>query len=369
MRILLIEPFFTGSHRQWALDYQSHSGHEVELLTLEGRHWKWRMHGGAVELAAQFNASDCTPDLILVTDMLDLTTFLSLTRKRTAHIPSAVYFHENQLTYPWSATDADVQLKRDMHYAFINYTSALAADHVLFNSDYHRTSFLSALPAFLDAFPDHRTPSSVEAIDRKSEVLHLGLDLAALDAHRPNEPDWQQRAVILWNHRWEYDKNPEQFFNALFTIQDRGWDFKLVVLGEQFRGSPAIFAEAKERLAPHILHWGYVESREEYVQWLWRSDILPVTSHQDFFGGSVVEAMHCNVKPLLPKRLAYPEHLPSFVHPAYFYDEDDFTDRLHRWIKDIKVLRRQQTRSFVQHYDWSVLVAEYDRRFGAMANH
>lgn len=366
MHILLIEPFFTGSHRQWALGYQQHSRHRIELLTLEGRHWKWRMHGGAVVLAEQFNASESRPDLIIATDMLDLSTFLALTRHRTAGIPTAVYFHENQLTYPWSATDADVTLKRDQHYAFINYTSALAADRVFFNSAYHRDSFLSALPAFLKAFPDHHGLSTVGVIEDKSEVLHLGLDLSAMDAHRPEETDWQQRAVVLWNHRWEYDKNPEQFFRALFTIQDRGWDFKLVVLGERFRGSPPIFDEAKERLAERILHWGYAESREEYVQWLWRSDILPVTGHQDFFGGSVVEAMHCNVKPLLPKRLAYPEHLPSFLHPAYFYEEDDFADSLHRWIKDIKVLRRQQTRSFVEHYDWNVKAAEYDRVFSGM---
>jgi len=201
----------------------------------------------------------------------------------------------------------------------------------------------------------------------KSEVLHLGLDLAALDEQETEEEERPQRAVILWNHRWEYDKGPERFFNALFTVQERGWDFKLVVLGERFKGSPAIFDEAREKLAEHILHWGYCDSREEYVQWLRRSDILPVTSVQDFFGGSVVEAMYCNVKPLLPMRLAYPEHLPASVHQAYFYEEEDFTDRLHRWIRDIKVLRKQQTRSFVQHYDWSVMAPAYDRRFAELA--
>lgn len=367
MHILLLEPFLTGSHWHWAEGYQRHSGHTVELLTLEGRHWKWRMHGGAVELAARFNAGDSRPDLILATDMLDLTTFLALTRKRTAGIPTAIYFHENQLTYPWSATDDDVRLRRDLHYAFINYTSALAADRVFFNSAYHRDSFLGALPDFLNAYPDHKGLDTVDILREKSEVLHLGLDLAALDARRPEGEESPQRAVILWNHRWEYDKNPERFFNALFTIKERGWDFKLVVLGEKFKGSPAIFEEARKRLAEHILHWGYCDSREDYVKWLWRSDILPVTSNQDFFGGSVVEAMYCNVKPLLPHRLAYPEHLPKSVHPAYFYDEDDFTDRLQRWIRDIRVLRKQQTRSFVQQYDWSVMASGYDRRFGEMA--
>lgn len=40
MRILLIESFLTGSHRQWAEGYQLHSGHEVELLTHPAR-LKW----------------------------------------------------------------------------------------------------------------------------------------------------------------------------------------------------------------------------------------------------------------------------------------------------------------------------------------
>ena len=37
------------------------------------------------------------------------------------------------------------------------------------------------------------------------------------------------------------------------------------------------------------------------------SDILPITSNQDFFGGSIIEAMYCETTPLLPKRLTYPE--------------------------------------------------------------
>ena len=28
-------------------------------------------------------------------------------------------------------------------------------------------------------------------------------------------------AVILWNHRWEYDKNPELFFTTLFDLDNR----------------------------------------------------------------------------------------------------------------------------------------------------
>lgn len=368
MHIVLTEPFFSGSHRQWAEGYQRHSGHRVELLTLEGRHWKWRMHGGAVALAEQFMQRDLRPDLLLATDMLDLTTFLALTRKRTAHIPVALYFHENQLTYPWSATDADVPLQRDRHYAFINYTSALSADRVLFNSAYHRDSFLGALPGFLGAFPDHRGTANVDAIAERSAVLPLGLDLAALDAHLPLNKERPPHAVILWNHRWEYDKGPEEFFHALFALQERGVEFGLVVLGEQFKESPAVFEEARERLRDRILHWGYAASRTDYVQWLWRSDILPVTARQDFFGASVVEAMHCGVRPLLPARLAYPEHLPERCHSDMLYrNGDDLTDRLEHLVRNVGMLRGHNARTYVERYDWGVMAPIYDRMWSELA--
>ena len=47
MKILLIEPYFTGSHKQWAEGYKSYSKHEVKILSMKGQFWKWRMHGGA----------------------------------------------------------------------------------------------------------------------------------------------------------------------------------------------------------------------------------------------------------------------------------------------------------------------------------
>lgn len=130
MNILLIEPYFTGSHKSWAEGYKSHSNHTIDLLTMKGQFWKWRMHGGAVTLANQYLYSNYNPDLIITTDMLDLSTFLSLTRRKTASIPTALYFHENQLTYPWSPTDRDVIENRNKHYGFINFTSALSADYV-----------------------------------------------------------------------------------------------------------------------------------------------------------------------------------------------------------------------------------------------
>ena len=143
----LLEPYCIGSHQLWAEGYARYSRHRVVLLTMPGRFWKWRMHGGAVtlaRLARQQWETEGRPPLLLVSDMLDLPAFLGLTRDFLADVPVALYFHENQLTYPLPPGE-----KRDLHYAFINYTSALAADRVFFNSAYHRDSFFAELPLSL----------------------------------------------------------------------------------------------------------------------------------------------------------------------------------------------------------------------------
>lgn len=364
MQILLLEPFFGGSHRQWAEGFRKHSRHQVHILGLPGRHWKWRMYGGAVSLARQFLESNVQPDLILASDMLDLPTFLSLSRKKSAGLPVAVYFHENQITYPWSPTDADPKLQRNNQYGFINYTSALVADRIYFNSRYHRRSFLDALPEFLRQFPDHREAELIESIAAKSEVLPLGMDLESLLDHA-SLPDPVDSPVILWNHRWEYDKNPELFFQTLFQLHERGMDFKLVVLGESFKHSPKIFQTAGEKLSDRLLHFGYARSRAAYAAWLRYADLLPVTSNQDFFGGSTVEAIYANCYPLLPDRLAFPEHIPDPAGPRHLYGNNaDLLPRLLDILPKIKSLNRNTSyRDFVAHYDWRILADDYDQRF------
>ncbi|MBE0598191.1 MAG: DUF3524 domain-containing protein [Desulfuromonadales bacterium] len=363
MKICLIEPFHTGSHAAWAEEYARCSRHQVELLTLNGRHWKWRMHGGAVTLARKYLASGWNPDLLLVSDMLDLTTFLALTRSRSASLPTALYFHENQLTYPWSPTDADPVQRRDAHYAFINYTSALAADVVLFNSRYHLEAFARELPAFLRSFPDQNELGSLALLAAKSSVLPLGLDLRRLDQHRPAPPAPLAPPLILWNHRWEYDKGPEEFFAALYRLQEEGLPFEVAILGESYRQIPPVFAEGQQRLGKRIVQFGYASDFADYARWLWRADILPVTSRHDFFGASVVQAIYCHCTPLLPRRLAYPEHLPTPLQERFLYDGfDDLLARLRQLLRD----PRPQTEGLHAHvarYDWGELVARYDDLF------
>lgn len=367
MQISLVEPFFSGSHAQWAEGLQAHSRHEVHLQTLPGRFWKWRMYGGAVALSRRFLAEGRDYDLLLASDMLDLSTFLALSRQQIRQLPVAIYFHENQLTYPWSPTDPDRASQRNNQYAFLNYTSALVADQLFFNSIYHRDSFLGALPDFLRQFPDYRGLDTLEGLAEKSQVLPLGMDLRALDLHDP--PLRSGPPVLLWNHRWEYDKDPEAFFDLVFRLKAEGLDFRLIVLGQHYERQPAIFAKAKKELASHCLHFGYVADRQAYLRYLWQADLLPVTSRQDFFGGSIVEAMYCGVTPLLPNRLAYPAHIPDSKKSTYLYEGTEALYQKVRWaMREVEQLRQKtaDVRAMVAHYDWSEISEQYDEAFAAV---
>lgn len=360
--IALIEPFFGGSHRAWAEGLKRHSQCEIELFGLSDRFWKWRMHGGAVTLAHMLLESQKQFDLILASDMLDASVFLAQIRQRYPAIPIVLYMHENQLTYPWSPTDPDVSRKRDVHYGYINYTSALAAEAVLFNSDYHRVGFLDACESMLRRFPDHQNLDSLKALIAKSRTLHLGLDLSFFDSCKPLKAE-ERPPLILWNHRWEYDKNPEGFFRMLFVLAAEGLDFEVAVLGECYSDCPEIFKEAEKTLNDRLLHFGFCESREAYAAWLWRADILPVTSCQDFFGISIVEACYCGAIPLLPNRLSYPELLPPKAQNDYLYDsEDELLSKMRGMLKEKKEFP-ENIREHVAQFDWKVQIKSYDHCF------
>lgn len=359
LNIAFVEPFYTGSHQLWANGLKEHSDHYIELFTLPGRHWKWRMHGAAITMSEEIIAASTSYDLIVCSDMMDVALLSALLQRSGITTPVTIYFHENQLTYPWSPEDRDVMLQRDRHYGWINYSSALVADRIWFNSNYHMEVFLEALPGFLNAFPDSRNKYTVDQIRKKSSVLHLALDIRALTSYR-RDPSYEV-PVLLWNHRWEYDKNPETFFLLCRRLKAAGFEFKLIVLGQHTEDYPAIFDVAKEEFQNEIIHWGYASSRMAYMDLLKKADIIPVTSYQDFFGASVVEAMAAGCFPMIPDRLAYREHLPADLQEVCIYmDEDELYERIQA--HDVSGASEVTTRiqDFVFRYDWTNMVPKYD---------
>lgn len=375
MNVLLISPYHGGSHQAWAEGYRQFSQNTVDLLTLPARFWKWRMHGGAATLARRFLQSNVNPDLILASDMLDLTTFLALTRRRTSRIPAAVYMHENQLTYPLPKDGSKGPMRRqlgerDRHYAFINYASMLAADRIFFNSNYHKESFFAALPNFLKHFPEYNELSSTAILRDKSDVLPVGIDLRRLDRQAEDPPAaaaQQEPPLLLWNQRWEYDKNPEDFFAALTALANEGLSFRVALCGQQYGQQPAVFAEGQAQLGRRVIHAGYA-SPERYAQLLWEADITVSTAVHEFFGISIVEAIYAHTFPILPARLSYPEIVPARHHASCLYaDQADLVAKL-RWALSCRDESREKASDLAgeaARFDWRAVAPVYDRALAA----
>ncbi len=366
LTVWLLNPYHTGSHCAWAEGYAAHSRHRVQVLAMPGQFWKWRMHGGALELAAQAQARLAAgerPDLLVATSMTNLPAFLALTRPALAPTPVVLYMHENQLTYPPSPGT-----KRDLAFGMIQHLSMLAADRVCFNSAYHLRSWFDEAPRLLKHFPDYTHLETIEVARDRSQVLPVGCDLRRLDLARParSVSDRSGPPLILWNQRWEYDKAPETMLAALYALADEGLPFRVALAGKNSRVAPAEFATAQARLGDRLVHLGYAASEADYTRLLWSADVVLSTAIHEFFGVSTVEAIYCGARPVLPNRLSYPELLPPGAYASCLYDDfPGLLARLRRALADPHSDPAWQ--SHVAQFDWHVQALVYDELLGSVS--
>lgn len=371
MKVLLLEPYCGGSHRAWAEGYAAHSRHDVTLLTLSARFWKWRMQGGALTLAEQARALTSRPDLILASDMLNFPAFLGLTRDFLAGIPAALYCHENQLTYPLPPSSPLVGgkergEKRDLTYSMINWLSMLAANRVYFSSSYHLEDWFEELPRLLNYFPDYTHLHRIAEVRAKAEVLPVGCDLCRFDEIPPSQAF---PPLILWNQRWEYDKDSATFFRALYELAEEGVDFQVALAGRSYRQTAPEFEAARQRLGERVVHFGYADEAR-YAVLLRQADVVVSTALHEFFGVAIIEAVYCGCFPVLPFRLTYPEFIPPRHHEDCLYEDFDGLLARLRWAlahPDQARALAAELRPAVACFDWTEIAPRYDEALSLLA--
>ena len=367
LHILILEAYDGGSHGHFLDGLIRHSRHHYVRLGLPGRKWKWRMRGSSIYFsqqavqalsAANVKAEDV--DLIFTSDMTSVADLRAMLPSELNRKPIVCYFHENQLTYPLP-DESD----RDYQYGFTNITSCLASEAVWFNSEYHRREFFQGVEDLLCRMPDYVPENIVETIRQKSQVMPLGLDPALFELNRTLYPPTPPKPpIILWNHRWEYDKNPDDFFETLFDLQRGGFDFRLIVAGQSFRESPPIFSAAEKVLSARIDHFGYVPDRQHYYALLARANVVISTARHEFFGLSVAEALAAGCYGLLPNRLNYPELLPPEVHTFYLYNRpDELRDKLTDLCQSGVPAPAPEAANKLSDLSWFRLAATYDKEF------
>lgn len=367
MNILALEPFYGGSHKAFLDGCSAHSKHDWTLLTLPAYKWKWRMRHSPATFAQETQKllqEGKKFDLIFCSDMLPLAEFKGLVDNSIAKLPSIIYFHENQLTYPVQS-----ESERDLHFALTNYLSMIASDQVWFNSQYHRDSFFNALQKFLLRMPDFNLLDMLESVKQKSSLFPQAINR---NPFKKTDKIFVPPIHIGWVARWEFDKNPELFFAVLKNLKSQNIPFKLSVLGEQFENSPPIFEEAKKEFKDEIINYGYLPTQSEYQKVLADIDIVISTADHEFFGISIMEAIESGAYPLLPNKLSYPELLnlsEQKENEKFFYNctEQDLTEKL------IKVIEQfnSTTVSFdlqeiADQYYWTKIAILLDNRISEL---
>ena len=91
---------------------------------------------------------------------------------------------------------------------------------------------------------------------------------------------------ILWPHRWEHDKGPSEFAEVVLKLKDRGFRFKVSLLGKQSGDIPEEFVHLQQHLQGYIVNCGYVE-KAMYWKILHNADVVVSTAKHEFFGVSV----------------------------------------------------------------------------------
>lgn len=315
--ILLLSAYRAESHRTWA-DWLVNAHPEIawQRLELPGRHFRWRIRGNPLSWIDRIPAQ--APDLILATSMVDLATLRGL-HPTLADVPAWYYFHENQFAYPVSARQV-----KSVEPQIVQLYGALSAQRLLFNSAFNRDTFLEGVDSLLRRMPDQVPAGIRERLASKACVYPIPVTPIPPAARR-------DARLILWNHRWEYDKDPDLFADALLALADNGVEFRLALLG----GRPHTGSNALERIRDTMPERIVVDGRvgaDEYRQTLGRAGIVVSTARHEFQGLAVLEAVSAGATPLVPDALCYPEQYPV-VYRYSAWEKAPLVERLSDWLE------------------------------------
>jgi len=296
--ILLLSAYRSTSHAAWANwlveTFNEFNWHKLEL---PGRHFRWRIRGNPLSWINKLPAE--TPDLILATSMVDLATLKGLHPQLTK-IPCIYYFHENQFAYPTSK-----QQHESVDPQMVQLYGALAANKICFNSAYNRDSFLNGVDQLLKRLPDEVPDNINHLLENKSVLLPVPIT-------KVQAADKKISQLILWNHRWEYDKAPQVFLNALLKLNEMNINFKLALLGERSVKKNAALIQIEKAFSEKIIVNENL-SKQEYQKTLSLSSIVISTAIHEFQGLAMLEAVSAGALPIVPDDLCYKEqYAPEF---------------------------------------------------------
>lgn len=360
--MLFLEPWLGGSHKTLTEAWATRSRHEVTVRGLAPRHWRWRQEASGWELA-RLIAEQPSPDVLVVSDFVDLPRLLGFLPAGWSGVSTLAYFHENQVTY--RAAPGGPVVPEDAHAAFANVLTAIRADRVVFNSAFHRDDMAAAGDRYLRTLPRPTPRAEFEAAMGRAHVVPPAPDLDAVPLG-PGAPEGAPLRV-LFPHRLEDDKDPLAFARAARAAAERGAPLEVVLTGGEPERARGDAQEALSLLEPLLSSSGMRE-RADYLELIGTCDVVASTARHEFFGIAVAEAMAAGCAPLLPARLNYPALVSRLASTSgernLFTGEVELGDELARRaaapLPHRDPARRAESRAAVMHLDAAACVEAID---------
>jgi len=128
--------------------------------------------------------------------------------------------------------------------------SCLVADIICWNSKFNLTSFVEELHGIssylfkslifklgklFKLMPPEQIPLPTHVISErilsKSRVLYFPIPESIVTSNEERKKKQEGPLHIIWNHRWEWDKGPNLFFESLYEVEKSGLPFVVSVIG------------------------------------------------------------------------------------------------------------------------------------------
>lgn len=116
-KVLIIEPFYGGSHKQLIdlieNEIKSTIGCEYVMVSvMSAKKWHWRARTAALYLSQTIPVIDSQFKALFTSSVLNLAELVAI-RPDISRLRKVLYFHENQLIYPIKE-----QKERDFQYGY-----------------------------------------------------------------------------------------------------------------------------------------------------------------------------------------------------------------------------------------------------------
>jgi hypothetical protein len=305
---MAFEPWDAGSHAATRSAIDRHGRLCWNWYTLPRGNWRIRLRLGAVALSKMAAEAVGVPDVLFATSLMSFSDLIALLPREYSAAKRVFYVHEHQACYPAQDGRHDT---RDAHATATNLTSMLAADCILWNSQWTRDSFLEAADDLirLGSLPRSVTDDIADRSHIAWPPVEVPTGQAPRVLHKAADAKNRGLTLVVWPHRWEHDKGPHELLALERKWGDRhrlGW----ILLGQQFESRPSEMQALIDSAGDRLVHAGYTP-RLEYETWLSAADWVLSTASHEYFGIAVAEALFAGCLPWLPHRLSYPELLPT----------------------------------------------------------